>query len=156
MYFSVPENTRNTIFYCHWLKEKFLLMVKFCKSHTRNQFINKKDAIKILLVITLLQYVKVLWVSNLGEMGKIMKAYRGFSVAAKLWWFHNCVCLLYLSLNFINSFFFEAQVNLPLFTFLSTHLHLIAQEFFSNTKSWLRYYETTMLMFKWTAWKLEV
>ena len=89
-------------------------------------------------------------------MGKIMKAYRGFSVAAKLWWCHNCVCLLYPSLNFINSFFFEAQVNLPFFTFLSTNLYLIAQEFFSNTESWPRYYETTMLMFKWTAWKLEV
>ena len=34
-----PRNTRKTIFYWHWLKEEFLLMVKFCKSHTCNQFL---------------------------------------------------------------------------------------------------------------------
>ena len=34
-----PRNTRKTIFYWHWLKEEFLLMIKFCKSHTRNHFL---------------------------------------------------------------------------------------------------------------------
>ena len=69
-------------------------------------------------------------------MGKIMKAYRGFSVAAKLWWCHNCVCLLYLSLNFIIVFFQCSKLrSISLFLLFLVHICISLLRNFSVTPS---------------------
>ena len=63
MYFSVAEKYKKNYFLLALIKGEILTNGKVFKSHTRNQFLfhrQKKDAINILLVITLLQYVKVL------------------------------------------------------------------------------------------------